>query len=118
MKTKTTAKIEAQFTLQLSEDEAGALDALAGYGADAFLKVFYKYMGEHYMRPHEAGLRSLFATIGGLRYGLQQSHKARRVFHGQEQAPAITSMVTIQMVNVPQPWWAKVKRFFTHGERP
>ncbi|MCX5478486.1 hypothetical protein OSH08_05690 [Kaistia geumhonensis] len=41
-----------------------ALDALVGYGVDAFLKVFYEKLGEAYMRPHEAGLRSLFKAIG------------------------------------------------------
>jgi hypothetical protein len=50
-------------TLVLSESEMRALDALAGYGDDAFLKAFYKDLGTHYLKPHEAGLRSLFAAI-------------------------------------------------------
>lgn len=50
-------------TLTLDHAEIAALDALAGYGTDAFLKVFYDKLGEAYLRPHEAGLRSLFDTI-------------------------------------------------------
>lgn len=50
-------------TLTLTEAEMGALEALAGYGADPFLKVFYEKLGEAYMKKHEIGLRSLFNTI-------------------------------------------------------
>lgn len=50
-------------TISLDESQLRALDALAGYGTDEFLKVFYKEMGESYLKPHEKGLRSLFATI-------------------------------------------------------
>jgi len=50
-------------SIKLTESEVRALDALAGYGANAFLKVFYEKMGRHYLEPHEAGIRSLFETI-------------------------------------------------------
>ena len=40
-----------------------ALDALIGYGVEGFLESFYKVMGTAYLKPHEAGLRSLFKTI-------------------------------------------------------
>jgi hypothetical protein len=55
--------LKATFVLELTEDEVGALDALAGYGADAFLKHFYEKLGKSYMEPHEKGLRSLFQGI-------------------------------------------------------
>lgn len=55
--------INLDVSIKLTEAEVRALDALAGYGANAFLKVFYEKMGRHYMEPHEAGLRSLFDTI-------------------------------------------------------
>ncbi len=55
--------IELNVGLQLTEIETKALYALAGYGIESFLKVFYAQMGTHYLEPHEAGLRSLFATI-------------------------------------------------------
>lgn len=55
--------LDVKVTLELNEDEIRALDALAGYGANAFLEVFYKQMGKAYLQPHEAGLRSLFNVI-------------------------------------------------------
>lgn len=58
---RTLVTIET--TLKLNEAEARALDALVGYGTDAFLKVFYKQLGEAYMRDYEVGLRSVFDTI-------------------------------------------------------
>jgi len=56
-------RLQLDVSLKLNEAEVRALDALAGYGTDSFLKVFYEHMGKHYMQPHEAGLRSLFDTI-------------------------------------------------------
>ncbi len=55
--------LDVKVVLELNEDEICALEALAGYGIDSFLKVFYAQMGQHYLRPHEAGLRSLFKVI-------------------------------------------------------
>lgn len=54
--------IEVTLTLSLSEQEARALEAVAGYGTEAFLKVFYEHMGKSYLQPHEEGLRSLFES--------------------------------------------------------
>jgi hypothetical protein len=45
VKINTTVEITA--TLNLTEGELRALDALAGYGADAFLKAFYVKLGQH-----------------------------------------------------------------------
>jgi len=36
--------------------------------------TFYKYMGEHYLKPHEDGLRSLFDSRENL---LKQLHKIK-----------------------------------------
>lgn len=67
MSDKPKAEFRHQLTvtgvLTLTEAEMGALEALAGYGADPFIETFYKHMGKHYLQPYEAGLRSLFATI-------------------------------------------------------
>jgi hypothetical protein len=52
-------------TLDLQEDELRALDALTKYGEDAFLDVFYAQLGTAYLKPNEAGLRSLFSSIRG-----------------------------------------------------
>lgn len=51
--------------LRLSEPEIRALDALAGYSWEGFLKTFYKEMGEAYLKPHAAALKSLFENIQG-----------------------------------------------------
>lgn len=55
--------IQGEITLALSMEEAAALDAIAGYGVEAFLKVFYPQMGEAYLKPYEKGLRSLFESV-------------------------------------------------------
>ena len=56
-------QVTVQAVIRLSEIEIRALDALAGYGIDAFLQVFYKQLGKCYMEPHEEGLRKLFENI-------------------------------------------------------
>lgn len=61
---RTTTKIEATATITFGESELRALDAMTGYGVEAFLKVFYEKLGKSYMQPHEQGLRDLFAAIG------------------------------------------------------
>lgn len=56
-----TVTVEATFTV--NEAELRALDALAGYGDDAFIKMFYESLGKSYMQPHEAGLREFLKSI-------------------------------------------------------
>ena len=76
--------VTVDVTLRLSEEEAAALAALAGYGDDAFLKVFYAHLGEVYLKPHERGLLSLFKGVrNGLPGILQRAAAARKAFvHG------------------------------------
>lgn len=61
VKIETAVSITA--TLQLTEGHLRALDAMAGYGDDAFLKAFYVKLGKAYMQPFERDLRELFAMI-------------------------------------------------------
>ncbi len=63
---QATNKVTVGFstTLTLNETEIMALEALVGYGADAFLKVFKANLGTCYIRDHEEGVRSLFKAIG------------------------------------------------------
>lgn len=56
-------RINFEVEITLTEPEAMALDGLAGYGIDAFLKVFYEKMGRSYLEQHAYGLRSLFKNI-------------------------------------------------------
>lgn len=58
---KPAVTLTATFTLD--EQEIAALDALAGYGVDAFLGVFYEKLGEAYLKPHEVGLRRLLEGV-------------------------------------------------------
>lgn len=45
------AKAQVEFTIKftLTKGEAQALDAIAGYGSDAFLNVFYEHMAKNYL---------------------------------------------------------------------
>ena len=63
MRTRTTATLTFGASIALNETEVRALDALVGYGDDAFLKVFKEKLGAAYIRDHESGLRSFFATV-------------------------------------------------------
>ena len=63
MITTLKTQINHTITFEVSESEARALEAMVGYGFDAFKNVFYEKLGKHYMQPHEAGLKSLFSTI-------------------------------------------------------
>lgn len=58
-----TTEVSITATLTLTEGQLRALDALAGYGDDAFLKAFYVKLGKYYMQPFERDLRELFAMI-------------------------------------------------------
>ncbi|RWO22854.1 hypothetical protein [Mesorhizobium sp.] len=64
MSARTTATIAFGATITLNETEVRALDALVGYGDDAFLKVFKEKLGAAYIRDYEAGLRSFFRAVG------------------------------------------------------
>lgn len=75
----TSISVELKVTLELTEQEARALDGIFGYDVEAFLKVFYQRMGKAYVQPHEAGVRSLHATMRSiLGKPLQMISDARR----------------------------------------
>ncbi len=63
---KIATVVDVRATIELNENEVRALDALAGYGVDNFIALFYKHMGEHYLKPHEAGLRSFLESVHGI----------------------------------------------------
>lgn len=72
-------KLEVVFAC--TEPEARALDALVGYGDDAFVEAFYEKLGKHYMEPHEKGLRSFFQSIRDQMPAiLSRTDEARKVF--------------------------------------
>lgn len=63
IKSSAFVKVDVQVTFVVTEDEARALDALAGYGDQSAIDAFYAGCGKHYMQPYEAGLRSFLSTI-------------------------------------------------------
>lgn len=76
--------VSCNVVFELDESEVRALDALVGYGDDAFLKVFYEKLGEHYMKPHEKGLRSLFKSVREVLPAiLARANAARNAFDGK-----------------------------------
>ena len=62
-KITATPKLGVETSFTIDESEARALDALAGYGDDAFIKAFYETLGKGYMEKHEAGLRKFLTSI-------------------------------------------------------
>ena len=56
-------KIEMSVRFTVTESEARALEALACYGVDEFIKTFYTSLGKAYMERHETGLRSLLNSV-------------------------------------------------------
>lgn len=78
-------EMDLTITLRITESEARALDALAGYGDNAFVKAFYEKLGEAYMRKHENGLRLFLTTVRSLMPGvLGRADRARNAFAGIE----------------------------------
>jgi hypothetical protein len=82
-KVKGYSPMELTVTIELNEGEAGALDALFGYGLEPFLETFYAKMGRAYLEPYEKGLRSLHESRGFLSQYLHRMRAARRVFAGE-----------------------------------
>jgi hypothetical protein len=76
---KPTVTLELNF--RVTEAEARALDALVGYGDDAFIAAFKEKLGKVYIEDHEAGLRSFFQSVRGFVPPLlERANKARKAF--------------------------------------
>ncbi|MES0444914.1 MAG: hypothetical protein ABUJ92_00075 [Desulfobacterales bacterium] len=79
----STSKLDVSITLKLNEAEARMLVEMTGYGADPFLRGYYKVLGKSYMRPHEEALKSFFSSINSqLPSHIRRVDKARKVFEG------------------------------------
>lgn len=77
---KTKLDLSVSFTV--NEVELRALDALAGYGDDAFIKMFYDNLGQSYMKPYEQGMREFLKSIRTITPAiLNQADKARKSFN-------------------------------------
>ncbi len=76
---KVNTGINFTVTVVLTEQEVRALDAMAGYGFEPFIKQFYSGLGKHYMQPYEAGIKSLFDKVQALQPNLYDIDQARKV---------------------------------------
>ena len=75
------SRIEVRITLSLSEEEARALEALAGYGHKDFVGQFYEKFGRSYMQGHEEGLMSFLKSVKEIMpRELGKIDKARKAF--------------------------------------
>lgn len=71
-------------TFTVSEGELRALDALAGYGDDAFIETFYEKLGKTYLQPHELHLREFLKSIRSMAGPiLSRVSAARKAFDKQ-----------------------------------
>lgn len=60
---KIKAEVKITATIELTEGQLRALDAMVGYGAKAFFRVFYLRLGKHYLGPFEKDFQELFDNI-------------------------------------------------------
>lgn len=75
---KVNTCVSVTATIELTEGELAALEAMSCYGADQFLKAFYIKLGKSYMKPFERDLRELFEKIRtDVVPALKQVRKAR-----------------------------------------
>jgi hypothetical protein len=70
--------IEAKILLELTEGEAGALDAICGYGPEKFLEWFKANHGRHYIEKYEGHLVSLFAKARHLNTAVKQLQNVKK----------------------------------------
>lgn len=78
---KIITTFETRIFLELTEGEAGALDAICGYGPDEFLKWFKRNLGKHYIEKYEGHVKSLFEKARKLEYAIHQAKEARKQIH-------------------------------------
>ena len=80
-KVTQAAQIGLSVHLTINEQEARALEALAGYGIKEFINTFYKEMGHHYLEPHEKGLVSFLEMVKDqIPTMLSRADRAREAF--------------------------------------
>lgn len=75
---KIITEVSATIYLELTEGEAGALQAIVGYGPEEFLKWFERNLGKHYMAPYRDSVKTLFLKARKLEYAIEQLKKAKK----------------------------------------
>lgn len=87
MKLDARPRIEMEVVMSLTEEEARALEAFAGYSHDETIKVFYEKLGSAYMKEHEAAFRSFLKGCREVLPSLlTKATDARDVFEGRKRA--------------------------------
>lgn len=83
-KATTKPQLNVSIHFEVDELEARALEDLAGYGDDAFIKAFYEHLGKSYMEKHEQGLRRFLQTIRtAVAPGLHDIQEARQLLENR-----------------------------------
>ena len=60
---QSTIVIDSDVWIKFTAKEALLLSDIAGYGAEAFLKVFKEKLGKHYIEQHEEAIFPLFDKL-------------------------------------------------------
>lgn len=82
---ETRVQLDFSVTFTVDEEEARALNALAGYGDDNFIKVFYEKLGTAYMKDHEEGLRRFLKSIReSIPYSISSINDARKTLSNKK----------------------------------
>ncbi|MFA6087474.1 hypothetical protein [Mucilaginibacter sp.] len=84
---KTT--VDFKVTLELTENEARALEAIIGYGWKLFAEFFYKSLGSHYLKPYEEAAKNIFAQRQNINFQLYNIEKVREAIKSVKLNPGL-----------------------------
>jgi hypothetical protein len=73
---KIITELNPKIYLELTEGEAGALDAICSYELESFLSVFKEKLGNVYIKQYEDSLPSLFDKARKLGHAISQLKRA------------------------------------------
>jgi ATP-dependent 26S proteasome regulatory subunit len=79
MKYQIDLNIHFTVKMELTEKEALALRAIAGYGHEAFIKVFKEHMGQHYISEGEQTIPELFNKFNNLQSSIDRIREAKKL---------------------------------------
>lgn len=89
MKTEIKSTVEFKVILELTENEARALEAIIGYGWEPFAEFFYKNLGKAYLEPYESAAKNLFEHRQQINFQLYNIDKARKAIQESSLNPGM-----------------------------
>lgn len=92
-------KVDFKVTMELTENEAKALEAIIGYGFKPFIEMFYKHMGKHYLQPYESSAKALFEKRQEITYQLYNIEQVREAVKKLNTNPGLE----IEAERLPKP---------------